>query len=68
MKVSARRKARLLNIEAVGTGGGPKREKALTDMEERLLALLSKVVITGLPGIEEVGFTTEQPENNFQEV
>lgn len=60
MKVTARRKARLLNMEAVGTEGGPKKEIALTDLEERLLALLSKIVITGLPGIEEVGI----PHNN----
>lgn len=66
MKVNARRKARLLHCEATGTGGGPKSEKDLTPLEERLLALLSRVVITGLPGVAEIG--TQSLENDDDNV
>jgi hypothetical protein len=35
--------------------GGPKTLKPLSELEERLMALLSKIVITGAPDIPEGG-------------
>jgi hypothetical protein len=45
----------LLHEETVGTEGGPKTLKPLSELEGRLMALLSKIVITGAPDIPEGG-------------
>lgn len=63
--MNTRRKARLQYVEATGTGGGPKKVKDLSDFEQRLLALLSKITVTGMPGIPEAGIEIEEP--NFHE-
>ncbi|KAJ8928724.1 hypothetical protein NQ314_018672 [Rhamnusium bicolor] len=47
-------------------GGGPKSEKDLTNLEERLLALLSKIVILGAPSIPEAGIL-DKPEEPIEE-
>ncbi|KAJ8963695.1 hypothetical protein NQ314_005447 [Rhamnusium bicolor] len=65
-KANTRRKARLIQIQHTGTGGGPKTEIDLTDLEERLLALLSKIVILGAPSIPEVGIL-DKPEEPIEE-
>ncbi|KAJ8946787.1 hypothetical protein NQ314_008770 [Rhamnusium bicolor] len=65
-KANTRRKARLIHIQHTGTGGGPKTEKDLTNLEERLLALLSKIVILGAPSIPEAGIL-DKPEEPIEE-
>jgi hypothetical protein len=45
----------LLHEENVGTGGGSKALKPLSELEQRLMTLLSKIVITGAPNIPEGG-------------
>ncbi|XP_044746587.1 uncharacterized protein LOC123308105 [Coccinella septempunctata] len=55
LKTNVRRKSRALVYEKTGTGGGPKKLKELDELEERLLALLSKVVILGAPNVVEAG-------------
>ncbi|CAH1379898.1 hypothetical protein MTP99_003742 [Tenebrio molitor] len=61
LKVNTRRKARLLHQEATGTGGGPKKLRELSQLEERLMALISKVVITGVSTIPEAGIILTEP-------
>ncbi|XP_050518940.1 uncharacterized protein LOC126893043 [Diabrotica virgifera virgifera] len=61
VKTSARKKAGLLYRDQTGTGGGPKVAKDLTDLEERLLGLLSKTVVTGFPAVEEMGVCSAEP-------
>lgn len=39
----------MLYVEKTGTGGGPKQNKELSEIEERLLSLISKVSIEGAP-------------------
>lgn len=51
----------MLHEETVGTGGGPKTLKPLSELEERLLALLSKIVIIGAPDIPEGGIIEDMP-------
>lgn len=45
----------MLHEENVGTGGGSKALKPLSELEQRLMTLLSKIVITGAPNIPEGG-------------
>lgn len=51
-----------------GTRGGPKLNKQLNDLEERLLSLMSKIIIDGAPNIEEskVKRNTENKESLLQ--
>ncbi|KAK4885934.1 hypothetical protein RN001_002205 [Aquatica leii] len=42
-KVNVRRKSRSLEIERLETGGGPNSYKSLTDLEERLLSVITKI-------------------------
>jgi hypothetical protein len=49
----------LLHEENVSTGGGPKTLKPLSELEQRLMTLLSKIVITGALNILEGGITQD---------
>ncbi|KAH0818612.1 hypothetical protein GEV33_004179 [Tenebrio molitor] len=55
LKEVTRKKARVLKQEIQGTGGGPPKQKDLNPSEERLLSLLSPVVISGLDTLPEAG-------------
>jgi hypothetical protein len=50
-----KKKARLSHLNATKTGGGPSSQQDLLPLEERLLALLTPVVIAGIPEIGEAG-------------
>jgi hypothetical protein len=50
-----KKKARLRHLNATKTGGGPSSQQDLLPLEERLLALLTPVVIAGIPEIGEAG-------------
>ncbi|KAL3281778.1 hypothetical protein HHI36_004979 [Cryptolaemus montrouzieri] len=58
LKTNAQRKCRDLHCKQTGTGGGLSKLEVLDDIEERLLALLSKIVIVGAP-IPEAGVVEE---------
>ncbi|KAI4458115.1 hypothetical protein MML48_7g00007138 [Holotrichia oblita] len=57
-KTNVRRKARAITYDHQGTGGGPAKAKPLNNLEERMLSLLSKIVILGAPDIPEAGIAT----------
>ncbi|KAI4469560.1 myb/sant-like dna-binding domain [Holotrichia oblita] len=60
-KTNVRRKARAITYDHQGTGGGPAKAKPLNNLEERMLSLLSKIVILGAPDIPEAGIATAGP-------
>ncbi|KAF5278537.1 hypothetical protein FQR65_LT15650 [Abscondita terminalis] len=55
LKTNVRRKARAVRAQQEGTGGGPATSKPLTDLEERVLALLNRIIIDGAPMVIEPG-------------
>ncbi|KAI4467887.1 hypothetical protein MML48_2g00004228 [Holotrichia oblita] len=60
-KTNVRRKVRAITYDHQGTGGGPAKAKPLNNLEERMLSLLSKIVILGAPDIPEAGIATAGP-------
>jgi hypothetical protein len=63
-----KKKARLSHLNATKTGGGPSSQQDLLPLEERLLALLTPVVIAGIPEIGEAGLGIDiiAPPNDFE--
>jgi hypothetical protein len=63
-----KKKARLRHLNATKTGGGPSSQEDLLPLEERLLALLTPVVIAGIPEIGEAGLGIEiiAPPNDLE--
>ncbi|XP_063931789.1 uncharacterized protein LOC135143779 [Zophobas morio] len=64
LKTNVRRAAREIKQHLKGTGGGPSLKKDLTDIEERILSLINKIVIEGMPELPEGGIE----EGNFSYV
>jgi hypothetical protein len=54
-----KKKARLRHLNATKTGEGPRSQQDLLPLKERLLALLTPVVIAGIPEIGEAGLGIE---------
>jgi hypothetical protein len=44
------------------TSGGQAEAKPLSDLEERLIGLIGKVVVSGIPDLPEAGVVTEIPD------
>ncbi|KAK4882612.1 hypothetical protein RN001_005931 [Aquatica leii] len=58
LKTNVRRKARFIQAEQAGTGGGPA-GKPLNDLEERVLALINRICIDGATILIEPGIAEE---------
>lgn len=54
-KTNTKKKARYIKEHSLETGGGEKTKKVLSALEERLLSLVSKIVIDGAPNVPEPG-------------
>jgi hypothetical protein len=61
-KSQVKRKSRLLDLDKNKTGGGQAEAKPLSDLEERLIGLIGKVVVSGTPDLPEAGVVMEMPD------
>ncbi|KAL1510070.1 hypothetical protein ABEB36_004725 [Hypothenemus hampei] len=64
LKTNTKRKAREIKFDFTGTGGGSKKVKDLTQQEERVMSLLSNIVVEGIPLLPETGVCEENLEEN----
>ncbi|KAJ8707540.1 hypothetical protein PYW08_010792 [Mythimna loreyi] len=57
-KSEVKTKASFIRRHARGTGGGggPSNPQTLTSLEERVVAIIGKLAVEGMPGIQEAGF------------
>jgi hypothetical protein len=51
-----------LDLDKNKTGGGQAEAKPLSDLEERLIGLIGKVVVSGIPDLPEAGVVMEMPD------
>lgn len=56
MKNNIKKKVAKINKSINGTGGGPPLTSHLTDVEQRVVAIVGIQAATGLDNVEEVGF------------
>jgi hypothetical protein len=68
LKTNTRRRARQKKYDVNGTGGGSAKVKPLTDIEERILNILSTVVIDGAPNVPEPGLNISGDRANLEGV
>ncbi|KAH0821154.1 hypothetical protein GEV33_001637 [Tenebrio molitor] len=61
-KSQVKRKSRVLDLDKNKTSGGQAEAKPLSDLEERLIGLIGKVVVSGIPDLPEAGVVTEIPD------
>jgi hypothetical protein len=52
LKYRTKKKASVLKNDLLKTGGGPRKEKPLTDIEQRILALIGETCVSGIQGLD----------------